>query len=544
MHTARSFAALALILAASMVAAQAQDESSRLGTVQFAISCSGEAQAAFEHAVALLHHMTYPLARIEFERVLHLDDRCAMAHWGIAMTLFQPLWPTRPSPSDLSRGWAAVQAARALTPPTERERLYVAAMEAFFDDPTAVDYWARMHRWEAAMSALYASAEDDPEAAAFYALAHLAVAPPGGGAHAHQDRAARILLAIHADHPRHPGAVHYLIHANDVRGRERESLDIVRSYGAIAPRNPHALHMPTHIFTRIGSWEEVIDWNQRAAEAALEHPAGDEGQYVWDEFPHAIEYLVYAHLQRGDDRAAAAERDRLLAAAALQPSFKTAFHLASIPARYALERHAWAEAAALEPRSAIAALDWDRFPWPEAVTWFARGIGAAHLGDRAGAQHALGRLAELEGVAEAQGETLFMMKIRALRLAVEAWGVSLGGDRDEAVRLMRAAAALDITTPKPPVTPGPAVPGFELLGELLMEHGEPEQALDAFRQSLDLHPGRFNSRLGVARAARALGNLPLASEQYTQLIEASAAGATRAALGEARAFVEAHAGGQ
>ena len=528
---------LTLVGLTSPVAAQPRAAESDLGDVHFAISCSREAQGAFDHAVALLHHMTYPLAQAEFERVLDLDPACAMGHWGVAATLFQPLWPTRPSADDLRRGWAAVQAARALGAPTERERLFVASMAAFYRGPAEQDYWTRVRRWETAMAELYETAGRDAEVAAFYALAHLAVAPPGGSSLANQDRVAAILLALHADRPRHPGAVHYLIHANDVRGREHESLDIVRSYGEIAPRNPHALHMPSHIFTRIGSWEEVVTWNERAAAAALEHPAGPDGEYVWDEFPHAVEYLVFAHLQRGDDHAAAAERDRLLGMASLQPSFKTAFHVASIPARYALERHAWEEAAALVPRPEIGGLDWDRFPWPEAVTWHAVGIGAAHQGDAATVRRALDRLGALEETADDTGEALFTLQIRVLRTAVSAWLASLDGEPERAERLMRAAAELEVEIPKPPVTPGPVVTGFELLGALLLAHGEPGEALVAFRRSLDLYPNRFNSVLGVARSAAAAGEAPAAREAYARLVSLGVEGSARSSLAEARSYL-------
>ena len=510
---------LLLVCSATPVSAQRPAEGTDLGDVHFAISCSVEAQAAFDHAVALLHHMTYPLARAAFERVQGIDPACAMGHWGVAATLFQPLWPTRPSTDDLRRGWDEVQAAQALGSPTERERLFVASMAAFFQDPAEPDYWTRVRRWEAAMAELYGASSEDAEVAAFYALAHLAVAPPGGSSLANHDRAAAILLALHADRPRHPGAVHYLIHANDVRGREHESLDIVRSYGEIAPRNPHALHMPSHIFTRIGSWGEVVSWNERAAEAALAHPAGRDGEHVWDEYPHAVEYLVYAHLQRGDDRAAAAVRDRLLGTASLQPSFKTAFHVASIPARYALERHAWEEAAALIPRPEVEGLDWDRFPWPEAV------------------RRALDRLVVLEGAADEAGEALFTLQVRVLRTSVSAWLADLDGEPDRAERLMRTAAELEVETPKPPVTPGPVVPGYELLGELLLVQGDPGAALVAFRRSLDLYPNRFNSVLGVARSAHASDDAPAAREAYARLVALGIEGSARSSLVEARGYL-------
>ena len=246
-----------------------------LGKVSFPVSCSPQAQLEFNHAVALLHHMTYPQAREAFAQVAKTDPDCAMAHWGIAMTLFQPLWPTRPGPDALQRGWDEVEKAKSLKPPTERERLFVAAAEAFFLDPASKDYWLRIRRWEEAMERVYQAFPDDPEAEVFYALAHLATAPSNTISREHSDRAAEILLRVYKQNPDHPGAMHYLVHANDVPGRERESLEITRKYEAVAPDNPHALHMPTHIYTRLGDWDGVIRGNLRAADAALKYPAGD-----------------------------------------------------------------------------------------------------------------------------------------------------------------------------------------------------------------------------------------------------------------------------
>jgi len=504
-----------------------------LGKVHFAISCSDRAQQAFNHGVALLHHMTYPQAKKAFERVAEIDSTCAMAHWGRGMTLFQPLWPTRPGPNELQQGWDAVQKAKALASPTEREKLYIAAVEAFFHSPEETDYWQRIRRWERAMETLYRKFPDDPEAKAFFALAHLATGKASGNALEHHNRAAEILLSIHAKYPSHPGAIHYLIHANDIRGRAPESVDIVRSYGDMAPRNPHALHMPTHIFTRLGHWQEVIAWNHKALEAALEHPAGGEGQYVSDEVPHTIEYLVYAYLQRGDDDAAATQLERLQSTEQLQSTFKTAFHLSSTSARYALERRAWQEAAELVPRP-YDALDWDRFPWAEAVTWFAKGLGAAHLGRLDDTRRAQNRLQALEYAAEKVGEELFTREIRVLRLAVSAWIARLEGKGDRAIELMERAAELEVVPPKSPVTPAPTLPAYELLGNLLMEQGKPDQALAAFKHSLELHPKRFNSLLGAARAARSLDDRPAAEGFYTELSEVGVRESNRAGLREAR----------
>ncbi|PAP75955.1 hypothetical protein [Rubrivirga marina] len=460
---ARLVSLVALLVAGGASAQDSAEAGAPLGEVLFPVSCTDGGQRAFDQGLLLLHHMTYPLAREAFGRAAEIDPDCAMAHWGVAMTLFQPLWPTRPGPADLQRGWAAVRRAEALALATEHERLFVAAAAAFFDGPEAGDYWDRIGRWGRASEALSLAFPDDPEATVFYALSLLATAPAVADAHERQDRAAALLLGVLGDYPLHPGASHYLLHANDTPGREHESPDVVRHYAAVAPDNPHALHMPTHIYTRLGEWEAVVEGNLRAADAALRYPAGDEGQYVWDEFPHAIEYLVYADLQRGDDDAAAVQIERLRATPHLEPSSKTAFHLASIPARYALERGAWDDAAALTPRPSDA-IDWDRFPWPEAVTWFARGLGTARLGRLDGAVQALDRLEALEGVAEEAGETLFARQIRILRLGVAAWAAQARGEEALAVEQMTQAADLEASTPKPPVTPGPTLPASELLG--------------------------------------------------------------------------------
>ncbi len=507
-----------------------QSGSGNPGDVDFPISCSGSAQAEFNGAVALLHHMTYPQARAAFERVAKIDPQCAMAHWGIAMTLFQPLWPTRPGPEELRRGWEEVQKARALEPGNERERRFIAAAEAFFQDPASPDYWARIHRWEQAMEKVHAAFPEDPEAAAFYALAHLATAPADRISRTNADVAAKVLSSVLKKNPRHPGAMHYLVHANDVPGREKEDFDVVCGYAGVAPRNPHALHMPTHVFTRIGDWDRVIRGNLLAAEAALEYPAGKDGQFVWDEFPHAIEYLIYAYLQKGADDQAAVELKRLQGTERLERTFKTAFHLASTQARYAVERRDWAAAAVLGPRQP-ASLDWDQFPWPEAVTWFARGLGAVHQNQLEEAQRAGHRLQELEAAARKMDEELFSRQIRILRLEVQAWLAHSTQDNESSLKLMREAIELEQSTPKPAVTPAPTLPAQELLGDLLMEQQHPKEALAAYEQSLKLYPKRFNSLIGAARASRAAGDDVTAQSFSRELLQIAAGGSRRALEG-------------
>ncbi len=514
--------------------AQAAPGAENLGDVRFETSCAEGGRARFDRAVALLHHMTYARARAEFSAIAADEPTCAMAWWGVAMTYFQPLWPTRPSEDDLKRGWDAVSSARGIGTVTPRERMFIASTAAFFD-PSAGGYWERIGAWAGQMRALHAAYPGDVEATAFYALSVLATAPPSGD-QTHQQEAAALLEAILEAHPDHPGAVHYTIHANDAPGRETESLDVVRRYGRIAPRNPHALHMPTHIYVRLGEWASVIEGNRQAAAAALENPVGDHGQWVWDEFPHTIEYLVYALLQVGDDGEALGEMTRLQGTAGLEPGFKTAFHLSSIPARYAVERHDWARAAALEPRP-DPTLAWDRFPWPEAVTWFARGLGAARLGRVAAAREAEARLAELGTASERLGEELFAHQTEILRLDVAAWLAHAQADDDGAVRLLQQAVSLEAATPKPPVTPAPTLPASELLGDLLLELDRPAEALRAYEEALHAEPGRFDSLVGAARSARRVGDDALATRYYATLSASAVAGSPRPELAEAARFL-------
>lgn len=330
--------------------------------------------------------------------------------------------------------------------------------------------------------------------------------------------------------------MHYLVHANDVPTRAQELLEVTRKYDALAPRNPHALHMPTHIYTRLGDWNAVVNGNLRAAEAALEHPAGERGEFVWDEFPHAIEYIVYAYLQRAADDSAGLAMERLLGTRRIEPTFKTAFHIASTQARYALERRDWTRAATIVPREP-AWLAWDRFGWPEAVSQFARGLGAAHLGRLPSARAASARLDTLERTTRSAREELFARNVRMLRLELDAWIAHRNRDTASSMALMREAVALEASTPKHPVTPAPTIPALELLGDLLLEQKRPTDALAAYRGSLERYPNVFNSVLGAARAARAAGDPGLARAFYQQLVRLGDGGGRKPILAEAREFV-------
>jgi tetratricopeptide (TPR) repeat protein len=386
------------------------------------------------------------------------------------------------------------------------------------------------------MKEAYEGFPEDSEVIAFYALSLLATAPSDSLSHTNADQAAEMLLRVYQRNPEHPGAMHYLVHANDTPGRERESLEITRKYEQVAPNNPHALHMPTHIYTRLGDWDGVIRGNLRAADAALQYPAGAHGELVWDEFPHAIEYLVYAYLQVGADGDAATQLKRLHSTTNLEPTFKTAFHLASTRARYTLERHAWIEAAMIVPREP-STLDWDRYTWPEAIAWFARGAGATHVGQLAEAKRASERLHELEATTRNSGEDLFARNIRMLDLELQAWLAQGDGNAESAIALMRDAVELEASTPKAPVTPGPTLPASELLGDLLLERGNAADALAAYKRSLELYPRRFNTLLGAARASHALGQHAAARDFSQTLLDIAGNGSRHAALDEARSYL-------
>jgi tetratricopeptide (TPR) repeat protein len=477
--------------------------------------------------------MMYEQARAAFERIAESDAECGMAHWGIATTLFQPLWPTRPSADDLSRGWSEIQKAQAKLPATERERHLVVASEAFFREPETADWWTRIRRWAEAMEVAYRAAPDDLDVAALYALSRLSLAPVTENRAALHDEAETVLRAVYAEEPTHPGAVHYTIHANDVTGRADRSLDIVRSYSAIAPQMPHALHMPTHIFVRLGEWPEVIAWNRRSADAALQYPAGDA---ISHHYPHATDYLVYAFLQMGKDDEAKAVVEETLAKTNYQRSFISAFHLASVPARYAVERRAWDEAAALEPRSPDY-LPWDNALWAEGLTWLARGLGAVHTGDLDGAREAEERLGTLRDTVRAAYVQAFASYIEVDRLILAGWIARAEDNSEEAVRLIQAAAELESTLEKHPVTPGALLPPYEALGDLLLDLGRPAEALKAYRASDEVWPGRYNTLLGAARAAAAAGNKDATEAHYAKLVNL-AEGSVRPGVSEAKAYLK------
>ena len=487
----------------------------QIGDVNFDTSCDPAVNDDFNRALARMHHMMYEQARAEFKTITEKDPECAMAHWGIATTLFQPLWPTRPDAAALQRGQEAIQKADMLKSATEREQLLVDATAAFFREPQSAGYSERISRWAEGMAAAYQQNANDLDTATLYALSRLALAQQADNSDVLHDEAEKILRAAWEKNPRHPGAVHYTIHATDADGRAHNALDIVKTYGEIAPSVPHALHMPSHIYVRLGDWPAVIDWNQRSADAALEEKVNGS---ISHHYLHAADYLLYAYLQQGEDSKAANLYAKAKDKARHQPTFISAFHLAAMPARLAIEQRAWQDAIALEP-GAPEYLPWDSTFWPLGITWFARGLGAAHTGDPELARQAQQKLEELREQAKARGEPLFATYLEVDRRILEGWIAQAEGHEEEAERLLRAAAELESTVEKPPVSPGALLPAHEALGDLLLEQGRPQEALEAYRRSDAVWPGRFNTLLGAARAADQAGETDVARKRYRELLE-------------------------
>ncbi len=488
----------------------------RLGAVHFATSCAPAVQKEFDRGVALLHSFWFSAAIESFSNVLKGDPRCVMAHWGIAMSWWGNPFAGFRSPQALKAGLAATDAAKASGAGTDREKAYVGAVDLLFRDASTVDQRSRTVAYEKAMEALAAKYADDIEARIFYALALDQTALPTDKTYANQLKAASILEQEFKRQPEHPGLAHYIIHSFDVAALAPRALDAARRYAKIAPDAPHALHMPSHTFTRVGSWQESIDTNLASAAAARKDNAASEEL-------HALDYLAYAYLQTAQDAAAKRTLD---ASAALGAKIPTAgagnaapppagyYALAAIPARYALEREAWVEAAALTPRQTP-------FAWADAVTHFARALGAARSGNAAAAGQDIDRLAALRDALQKANDAYWTEQVEIQRRAATAWGTLVEGRQAEALTLMREAADREDATEKSAVTPGPIKPARELLGDMLLQLNRPAEALVEFETTLKKEPNRFRATYGAARAAEAAGQRQKASAYYASLLQIS-----------------------
>ena len=519
-----------LLLAASAAAPEqhpAHDHAPRLGQIQFSSTCDAKAQPLLIEGLGWLHSFEYDEAERDFGDAAKVDPGCGIALWGVAMTQYHPLWAA-PSAVELDKGRRALARARAAGARSERERAYIAALGAFYDAPAPADLKTRVLAYEAAMERLHRRYPDDREAAVFYALALIAAGTlDTDPAYRRELAAAAILNRVFASVPDHPGVAHYLIHGYDYPALAHLALPAARRYAAIAPASAHAQHMPSHIFVRLGLWDEAIASNKAAEAAALAYAASRKMPGAWDERLHAMDYLAYAYLQTGRDAEARRVLDELTAITRVDPpNFKVAYAATAIPARYALERRQWREAATLQlPASTQGLVPWTRFRWAEAHLHLARAIGAGRSGDAGQARAEAAILGEIErDMTIPPGEYDWRRQVRIARMTAEAWAGFAEGNRDTALAAMRAAAELDDETEKHPVTPGSIAPAREQLGELLMELGRPAEALAAWRAALRHTPNRFAALYGAARAAEEAGQKAEAARLYADLLKLAAKG--------------------
>jgi tetratricopeptide (TPR) repeat protein len=492
--------------------------SQAIGTVRFATSCSAAAQPIFNRAVALLHSFAFSQAIERFNAVLGADPQCAMAWWGIAMSGWGNPFAAGIKPAaQIQRGLDAVNRARSTGAPTARESRYIEAAARLYEHADSVDQRTRLLAYRDAMAELAAAEPADTEATIFHALALAISADPADKTYASQLAAGATLERLSAGLPDHPGIAHYIIHSYDVPPLAGRALNAAGRYSHIAPAVSHALHMPSHTWTRVGNWQQSIDANVLSADAARR-----EGSTA--EELHSSDYRTYAYLQLGQDRAARRMLESLPAIAArLDPNaIGTAappsagyFAIAAIPARYALERGAWAEAARLEVSPT-------RFPFAEAMTWFARGLGAARGGDTTIAGAAVTALQGLHDRLVQARETYWSEQVEIQRRGVQAWLDFAAGRRDEALAEMRAAADREDATEKNAITPGPLAPARELLGEMLLAAHQPAEALAAFETTLSHEPNRFRALAGAATAASGAGDRAKAAKYYAQLLKLGA----------------------
>ncbi len=502
----------------------AQTSGDQLGTVHFPTSCSAEAQKLFDRAMLYQHSFWYRASQRTFEDVLKADPECGIAYWGIALSL---LWNPHsvPPAKNLAQGAEALARGKSVGTRTQRERDYLDALAMMYADYEKVDHRTRLLAYAKAMEQLALRYPDDDEAQIHYALALNTSASPSDKTYANQLKGAALLEPIFQRQPNHPGVAHYLIHLYDYPAIAAKGLDAARRYAKIAPAAAHAQHMPSHIFTRLGLWDDSIASNVESARVAKED--GEAGDQL-----HAMDYLVYANLQLGQDRKARAVIDEMLTLGGRSESYLAgAYALAASPARYAIERADWKAAAALEVRPSP-------LPYAQAITHFARALGAARLGDPQAAQADIAKLEALRDKLREAKDLYWSEQVDIQVKIASAWALYAEGRFDDALTAMSAAADAEDSTEKHPVTPGTPKPARELYGVMLLERAKPAEALAAFEATLRKEPNRLGAYVGAAIAAVKAGDMAKARQYYAKVIAiADGADDSRTEIEEARAFL-------
>lgn len=476
------------------------------GSVSFAATLPKELQKDFNTAVALLHSFEYDESEKMFAKVIDKFPGCAMAYWGVAMSNFHPLWAP-PSPEELQKGSKAIAIARSIKDKTKRESDYIEAIAHYYENAETLDHRSRVLKFEEAMEDLYNSYPDDKETTVFYALALNAAVDPMDKTYSRQRKAFALLNPIFQQQPLHPGLAHYIIHNMDYPGLAELALPAARKYASIAPASAHAQHMPSHIFTRLGLWDECIQSNLASVSSAQCYAEQANIKGHWDEELHGLDYLVYGYLQKKNYDSAKQQLDYLHTITEVHPAnFKVAYAFAAIPARYALERKDWKMAAGLPLYPAGFA--WKNFPWQEAIVHFARALGNAHLHNTTEAEKELTQLQSLHQVLLTQkNKSIEAAQVEVQINTVSAWIELEKGNKQKAKELMIAAANKEDAMEKHPVTPGSVLPARELLGEMLLELNEPALAVAAFEQDLKINPNRYNGMTGLKTAKQKTGKL-------------------------------------
>jgi tetratricopeptide (TPR) repeat protein len=512
----------------------AQVSTDQLGEVNFETSCADDVGADFNRAVALLHSFEFEESRGVFSSIAERDATCAMAHWGVAMTYYHPLWAP-PSDSDLEFGSAAAARAKGLSS-TEREEAYTEAIAAFYRDYDTLDHRTRARIYEDAMANVHAVAPEDVEAEIFYLLAILSNADPTDKTYAVQTRTGSRAEELWVDMPNHPGLVHYIIHSYDYPPLADKAVEAAHRYLEIASALPHALHMSSHIFTQVGMWDESIHANTLSAESARERGkrTGALAQAQLAEM-HALDYLAYAYLQQGRDDKAREVLDHINSIEDLNwKNGVVAFNGGAVSARYTLERRRWEDAATLPPpiEAEQAGGDYQTRALV-ALRYWARAVGAARSGQIAKAEQDIARLEELAAELHDHPNVWARNTSEVLRLEAVAWLALAKGENEQALKLMRSAAALEDETDKSSLSPGRVLPVHEQLGDMLMELGHTAEAQREYEISLTHARERFNSIYGAARAAQEAGDMEAAREYYQQLMDLTVPDSPRVELEQA-----------
>jgi tetratricopeptide (TPR) repeat protein len=500
-----------------------------IGTVNFETSCAPAVKDRFNEAVALLHSFWFQESRDIFNDVLKQDANCAMAHWGIALTYWGNPFGGQRSPQVIANGKGAIDKGLATGSPTPREKAYIDAVAILFSSNDVTNQRQRVLDYEKAMGRLSVANKGDVEARIFWALAVAQAASPTDKTYARNLQAAEMLEPLAKQMPKHPGIAHYIIHAYDVPALAAKALPAARSYAGIAPVVPHALHMPSHTFTRVGYWQDSVESNVRSAEIAEKTNGIGEAM-------HARDYMTYAYLQMGMDTQAKANLDHAVRLASATGGTQGAagagpntFAMAAIPARYAMERQQWTEAAALKPNPA------PNTPYTEAITHFARAIGAARAGRPVDAAADVEKLAALRDREIEMKDEYWASQVNIQRLGADAWVMYAQGRKDAALKQMRETADMEDLTDKSAVTPGPLAPARELLGYMLLENGQPKEALVEFEAVMKKEPNRFLAIWGAGKAAEGAKQMAKAKGYYKQLVEmCKGAGTERPELQYAR----------